>query len=172
MVCVFVRCVCLFDFLVLLAGTRPGGRHPFLPRKKGRKEGVLRSFGTAELIRALRALRSDNYGESDGRRWGRRRLRSYGSLLRNDFFACCAASEEATSSASRKGAAADPAAPPIHARRSCLSAAPAGRERVLGGKLRSTPSLLTFLRGQERRPPGRDPASRLKKKKSPPRQRA
>ncbi len=44
------------------------------PRKKGRKEGVLRSLAPQNSRRALGALRSNNCGESDGRRlacsWG------------------------------------------------------------------------------------------------------
>ncbi|MBV2162848.1 MAG: hypothetical protein KUL80_01080, partial [Comamonas sp.] len=63
------------------------------PRKKGGKEGVLRSFAPWNSLRALWALRSGSHGESDGMR-----LACYcGCALMEalwgwGFFACFAAS--------------------------------------------------------------------------------
>jgi hypothetical protein len=50
MVCVFVPiAVCFFFFLRGWPGLAPAGDILSCPHKKGCKEGVLRSFGTAEL---------------------------------------------------------------------------------------------------------------------------
>ena len=84
------------------------------------------------------------------------RLRFFLMPLKSGFFACCKASEEVIpQQLNRKGATVFNIASATRlTHRGCPSAAPKGREASFTvQKLRSTPSLLTFLRGQESQSP-------------------
>ena len=102
------------------------------------------------------------------------RLRFFLMPLKSGFFACCKASEEVIpQQLNRKGATVFNIASATRlTHRGCPSAAPKGREASFTvQKLRSTPSLLTFLRGQESQSPaGARPGQRKinQRRKLPP----